>query len=171
MGETIKTFKITTNRRYWEDEDFGIMVKRGAQFTIYPKHLRSYMLKFSIMRGDVNLVEKETCTFGFKGRIFDIVGGKDKNLITIISEHGEKCNKKFDVVSTRNAAARALKPKREGVIVIPEPKKVITKPIVAKPVKIIDKPKKEVLKVKKVEKEPIKAISESVNTDPFPETI
>ena len=167
MGETVKTFKITTNRRYWEDDDFGILVKRGAQFTIYPKHLRSYMLKFSIMRGDVNLVEKETCTFGFKGRIFDIIGGKDKNLITITSEHGKKCNKKFDVVSTRAASAKALKPKREGVIVIPEPKKVLPK--VSK--KTTKKAPKKVLTVKEPVKEPIKVESESVNTDPFPETI
>jgi len=160
MGEIIKTFKITTNRRYWEDEDFGIMVKRNSQYTVYPKHLRSYMLKFAIMRGDVNLIEDETCTFGFKGRIFDIKGGKDKNLITIISEHGKKCNKKYDVVSTVNSVAKALKPKREGVIVIPEPKKVIPKAEV-----------KKILTVKKVEKEPEKVVSESVNTDPFPETI
>jgi len=144
MGEEIKSFKITTNRRYWEDEDFGILVKRGAQFSIYPKHLRSYMLKFSIMRGDVLLVEGEKCTFGFKGRILDVVGGKDKNLITIISENGKKVNKKIKPKSTNAAVGKYLKPKRKDTIVIPEPD-----------------PKKK----------PKKAVFDDVNTDQLPEKL
>lgn len=120
MGE--KTVKITTKKRYWEDEDFGILVKRDGVFTLYPKHLRSYILKFSILRGDVLLLKDEECTFGFKGRILNVVGGKEKNLITIISENGKKVKKPYNPKSTSEAIGDKLKPKRKGVIVVPKSK-------------------------------------------------
>jgi len=120
MGEKIKVFKITTNKRYWEDEDFGILVKRGAVFDIYPKHLRSYLLKFAIMRGDVILLKDEKCMFGFKGRIFKIIGGDKKNLITIIQEDGKKVNKKYLSKSTKESIGSKLKP--DIVITVDDPK-------------------------------------------------
>jgi len=128
MGEkeektVFKPFKITTKKRYWEDEDFGILVKRDRDFTIYAKHLRSYMLKFSIVRGDVFLVKGEKTIFAFKGRIMSIVGGDDKNLITIISENGKKVNRKLETRTTAESIKKVLK--KDDVIVVKEPSKTV----------------------------------------------
>jgi len=125
MGE-FKPFKVTTKKRYWEDDDFGIMIKRGKEFTIYPKHLRSYMLKFSIVRGDVQLIKDEKTIFAFKGRIMSIVGGEDKNLITIIGENGKKVNRKLEPKSTLESVKAAKEEKTEDIIIVDENK---SKPI------------------------------------------
>lgn len=131
MGE-FKPFKVTTNKRYWEDEDFGILVKKGREFTIYPKHLRSYMLKFSIVRGDVQLVKDEKTIFAFKGRIMSIVGGDNKNLITIIGENGKKVNKKLETKSSLQAVKDFKESKKS-----PEEKK--EEPIVIKEEPVVEK--------------------------------
>jgi len=130
MGEIeFVPFKVTTKRRYWEDEGFGIMVKRDVEYTVYNRQFRSSSLKFAIMRGDVLLIEGEKCVFGFKGRILSIVGGKDKNLITIIGEDGKKVNKEYISKSTKENVGKALSPKRPGVIVVDKPATIkITKP-------------------------------------------
>ena len=122
MGEktVFKPFKVTTNRRYWEDEDSGILVRKGRDFTIYPKHLRSYMLKFAIVRGDVKLLEGEKVIYAFKGRIMSIVGGADKNLITIIGENGKKVNRKLEVKSALDKAKENRTKNESDVIVVKE---------------------------------------------------
>ena len=132
-----KPFKVTTKKRYWEDEDFGILIKRDKDFTIYPKHLRSYMLKFAIVRGDVVLLEKEKVIFAFKGRIISVVGGFDKNLLTIIGENGKKVNKTLDTKKTinsvkdRRVAATKMtddeKNNNKNIIVVADPNPKIPK--------------------------------------------
>ena len=126
MGEKIfKPFEVTTKKRYWEDDDYGILVRRDGTFKVYEKQLRSYLLKFAIVRGDIILKEKEKCLFGFKGRILSVVGGKDKNLITILSEHGKKVNKPLITKSTIESVSnkdkvtkKKSKPVRKKVKVI-----------------------------------------------------
>lgn len=94
MGEDgFKEFKVTVpeNRRYWEDDTTGVLVKRGQDVTITQRQFRSVELKTALLRSQV-LVKEGECNFVYKDNLIKITPGNDKNNIEVISgpEYQEK---------------------------------------------------------------------------------
>lgn len=77
--------KVPDNRRYWEDDTTGVVVKRGQEVEINQKDFRSSELKAALLRNYVLIVEGE-CEFAYKENIVKIKKGKEsENSVTIVS--------------------------------------------------------------------------------------
>jgi hypothetical protein len=86
MTETTKVFEpftvtVQENRRYWEDESTGVMVKKGQFVKIGPRQFRSAELRFALIRSQVIITEGEA-VFAFRENIVKITPGKNgKNIV------------------------------------------------------------------------------------------
>lgn len=86
MEDGFKEFKVTVpdNRRYYDDETSGVLIKRGAIVPIGQRQFRSVELKHALLKSQVLIAEGE-CRFVYKDNLLRITKGENqKNLIEVI---------------------------------------------------------------------------------------
>jgi hypothetical protein len=108
-----KSFKITVpeNKRYWEDDTTGVVVKRGQVVEINQRDFRSSELKSALLRNWVLIVEGE-CEFVYKENIVKMTKGEDGNKREIISGPEYEETKKEEIEKIKKPD-KNKKPKNE----------------------------------------------------------
>jgi hypothetical protein len=86
MEDGFKEFKVTVpkNRRYWEDDTTGVLIKQGQTVTIAPRQFRSAELKSALLKSQVLVCEGE-CRFVYKENQMKISPGNEVNTIEVIA--------------------------------------------------------------------------------------
>ncbi|TRZ48103.1 MAG: hypothetical protein D4S01_10985 [Dehalococcoidia bacterium] len=119
VEEIFKEFKITVplNRRYYDDDTAGLLVKQGQVVTVGQRHFRSAELRSALLKSQVLIVEGE-CLMAFKQNMMKISKGEDQlNKLEIIS------GPEFD--AKKEESKEEVAPE----VVVEEPKEVIVEDV------------------------------------------
>lgn len=85
--DEFKTFKVTIpdSRRYWEDDETGVSIKKGQIVEIGPRQFRSAELKFALIRSQVLMVSGKA-VFAFRENMVTVIPGLNgKNIIESVN--------------------------------------------------------------------------------------
>jgi len=96
-NETFKPFKVSIpiERRYWEDESTGVVIKQGQLVEIGPRQFRSSELRFALLRNQV-LIKDGVAEFAFKDKLVRVTPGKNKNIIIDVEENKNETEKNVE---------------------------------------------------------------------------
>jgi len=123
VEEIFKEFKITVplNRRYYDDDTAGLLVKQGQVVTVGQRHFRSAELRSALLKSQVLIVEGE-CLMAFKQNMMKISKGEDQlNKLEIIS------GPEFD--AKKEESKEESKEEVAPEVVVEEPKEVIVEDV------------------------------------------
>lgn len=104
--EIFQPFQVTIpeNVRYWEDEDTGVIIKRGQIVTISQRSARSNNLRFALLRNRV-LMKDGQYVFAFREEVVKVTPGDKKNLVTPIRGPNVKKEEHVSKVEDENKKA------------------------------------------------------------------